>query len=62
MNVGAFFCDDEGDGIHAEAGDAELEPEAHDLEDLGLDLGVGGIEVGLEFVEAVEVVGVGDVS
>src|SRR6201999_1117634 len=39
-----------------EAGDAELHPEAHDLEDFGLDLGVGGVEVGLEFVEAMEVV------
>jgi hypothetical protein len=56
LEVGAFFGNDEGDGVHAEAVDAELEPEAHDLEDLGLHVRVRGVEVGLEIVKAVEVV------
>jgi hypothetical protein len=45
--------------VHPEAGDAELDPEPHDLEDLGLDMRIGGVEVGLEVVEAVEVPGLG---
>ena len=32
-----------------------LEPEPHDLEDLGLNLGIRGVEVRLEIIEAVEV-------
>ena len=47
--------DNERHRIHAEAGDAELDPEAHDLEDLGLHLGIRRVEIGLEVVEAVEV-------
>ena len=35
-DLGAFGRDHERHGIHAEAGHAELNPEAHDLEDLGL--------------------------
>ena len=51
--------DDEGNRVHAEAGDAELDPEAHDLQDLSLDLGIGGVEIRLEIVEAMEVPGPG---
>ena len=47
--------DDERHRIHAEAGHAQLNPEPHDLEDLGLHLGMRGVEIGLEVVEAVEV-------
>jgi hypothetical protein len=54
-DVGTFGADDEGHGIHAKAGNAKLNPEAHDLEDLGLHRGIGRVEVGLEVVEAVEV-------
>ena len=54
-DVGTLGADDEGHGIHAKAGNAELNPEAHDLEDLGLHCGIGRVEVGLEVVEAVEV-------
>ena len=32
--LGPFVCDDEGHRVHAEAGDAELQPEAHDAADL----------------------------
>ena len=49
--------DDEGDGVDAKAGDAQLQPEAHDLADLFLDRRVRDVEVGLELVEAVKVVG-----
>ena len=48
--------DEERDGVDPEAGDAELEPEAHDLGDLVADRRVGDVEVGLVLVEAVEVV------
>jgi hypothetical protein len=41
------------------AGDAELNPEAHDLEDLRLHLRMRGVEVGLKVIEAVEVPGAG---
>ena len=43
-------------GVDAEAGDAELEPEAHHLGDLVPHRRVGHVEVGLVAVEAVEVV------
>ena len=59
-DVGTFGGDHEGDGIHAEARDAELQPEPHDLEDLGLHLRVRRVEVGLEVVETVEIVFLGD--
>src|SRR5262245_8597679 len=52
-----LFGDHKGHGIHAEARDTELDPKSHDLEDLRLDFGVRGIEVGLEIVETVEIVG-----
>jgi hypothetical protein len=45
------------DRVHPEAGYAELDPEAHDLEDLGLHLRVRRVEIGLKIVEAVEVPG-----
>ncbi len=53
----ALGRDDEGDRVHAKAGDAELNPEPHDLEDLGLDMRVRGVEIRLEIVEAVKVPG-----
>ena len=49
--------DDERHRIHAEPGDAELNPKAHDLEDLGLHLRMRGVEVGLELVKPVEIPG-----
>jgi hypothetical protein len=49
--------DHERDRVHPETGHAGLNPETHDLEDLGLHMRVRGIEVGLEVVEAVEVPG-----
>jgi len=54
--AGPFALDHEGNGIHAEARDPELQPEAHDLADLGLHRRIGGVEVGLKVVEAMEVV------
>ena len=56
---GALGRDHERHGVHAEAGDAELDPEPHDLEDLGLHMRVRSVEVGLEIVEAMEVPGAG---
>ena len=47
--------DQEGHGVDPEAVDAELEPEAGDLGDLGPDGGVADVEVGLVRVEVVEV-------
>ena len=55
----AFGGYDERHRVHAEAGYAELNPETHDLEDLGLHVRVRGVEVGLEVIEAVEVPGPG---
>src|SRR6266511_2097816 len=51
MNSRRFMCG----WPHPEAGNAQLDPESHDLEKLGLHLGMRGIEIGLEIVEAVEV-------
>ena len=51
--------DHERDRIHPEAGHAELNPEPHDLEDLGLDVRVRGVEVRLKVVEAMKVPGLG---
>ena len=60
--VGALGLDHERDRIHPKAGHAELEPEAHDLANLFLDLWVLRVEVGLKVVEAMEVVLAGDVD
>jgi len=49
--------DDERHRVEPEPGDAELRPESHDLQDLRLHQRVGGVEVGLEVVEAVVVPG-----
>src|SRR5690606_14598487 len=59
LDARAFLRDDEGYGIHAEAVHAELDPEAHDLQDFRLDGRVRSVEVGLVLVEAVEVVPAG---
>jgi hypothetical protein len=45
------------DGIHAEAGDAELDPETHDLQDLGLHVRIRRVEIRLEVVEAMKIPG-----
>src|SRR5262249_15815009 len=54
-DFGSFGRDDERHRIHPKARNAELDPEPHDLEDLGLHLGMRRIEIGLEVVEAMEV-------
>src|SRR5262245_27409501 len=51
--------DDERHRIHPEAGNAQLDPEPHDLENLGLHLRMRGVEVGLEVIEPVEIPGLG---
>ena len=56
LDAGALLLDQERHGVHAESGDAELQPEAHDLLDLGAHVRVPGVQVGLVVVEAVEVV------
>ena len=58
-DLGALGRDHERHRVHAKAGDAELDPEPHDLEDLGLHMRVRGVEVGLEIVEAMEEPGAG---
>src|SRR3954453_4455439 len=58
-NLWPLGGDHERDRIHAEAGDAELNPESHDLEDLGLHLRVRCVEIGLEVIEAMKVPGPG---
>jgi hypothetical protein len=50
---------DEGDDVHAKPGDALIEPETHQREDLFANLGIGPVEVGLFGGEIVEVVFVG---
>ena len=60
LDIGALGADHERHRVHAKARHAELDPEAHDLEDLGLHLRIGCVEVGLEIVEAVEVAFLGD--
>src|SRR5260370_40158483 len=50
---------DEGDDVHAKAGDALIEPETHQREDLFANLGIGPVEVGLFGGEIVEGVFVG---
>ncbi len=54
--VGTLGRDDERHGIHAKAGYSELQPEAHDLQDLRLYLRICSIEIGLKVVNAVKVV------
>ena len=53
--VEALVLDEEGHRVDAEALDAELQPVAHDAQDLLAHLRVGDVEVGLELVEAVHV-------
>ncbi len=57
LHLGALCRNHEGDRVHAKAGDAELDPEPHDLEDFCLHMRVGGVEIGLEIVEAMEIPG-----
>ena len=56
---GAVALDEVGDGVETEGVDAEVEPEAHGLEDFVHDGGVVEVEVGLVGEEAVPVVGLG---
>ena len=58
-HLGALGRDHERHRVHAEAGDAELNPEPHDLEDFRLHMRVRRVEIGLEIVEAMEVPGAG---
>ena len=51
-----LLLDQERHGVHAEAGHAELQPEPHDLLDLGAHVRVPRVQVGLVVVEAMEVV------
>src|SRR6266403_5823647 len=48
---GAFFRNDKWNGIHSETGDSQLQPEAHDLENLCLHLRIGGVEVRPKVIE-----------
>src|SRR5207248_3203598 len=52
---GCLGRDHEWNRVHAKSRYAGLDPEAHDLEDLGLDVRIGRIQVRLEFIETVEV-------
>ena len=51
----------EGNGIHAKARNSELQPKAHDLEDFRLHLRIGGVQVGLKVVKAMEVIFLRDI-
>ena len=54
--VCAFGGNHKGNRVHAKAIDAKLQPEAHDLQNLGLHLRIAGVEVGLKIIEAMKVV------
>ena len=56
LAVGAVALEQVGDGVEAEAVEADVEPEAHDVEHHLLDLGIVVVEVGLVTEEAVPVV------
>ena len=56
---GVLDLDECRDGVDAEARDPLVQPEAHHLGDLVAQVGVGDIEVRLEAVEVVQVVGAG---
>src|SRR5437764_1063407 len=51
--------DDERHRIHPEAGNAQLNPEPHDLENLRLHLRMRGVKVGLEVIETMEIPSLG---
>jgi hypothetical protein len=55
LDIGALGADYERHHIHAESRHAQLNPEAHDLQQLGVNVGMGRIEVRLEVIEPVEV-------
>ncbi len=59
-DVGPLALDQERHGVHAEARDALLQPEAHDAHDLLAHLGIGGVQIRLEPVEPVKIVFAGD--
>src|SRR5215510_12311597 len=56
FNPGTFLLDEKRHRIHAEARHAELQPEAHDLVNLGADVRIPGVEVRLMIVKPVEIV------
>src|ERR1700733_3822176 len=56
----SLLRNDKWNGVHAKAGDSELQPKAHDLEDLSLNFRIGSIEVRLKIIKAMEVVGLGN--
>src|SRR6202047_5313196 len=53
-DVCSLFGDNEGNRVHPKARHAELEPKAHDFQNLGLHLGMRRVEVGLEIIESIE--------
>jgi hypothetical protein len=57
FDIRALGRDHERHRVHAKAGYAELNPESHDLQDFGLHVRIGGVEIGLEIIEAVEIPG-----
>ncbi len=57
--VGAVALDQVRDGVHAQAVDAHVEPEPHDVDDFFDDAGVVEVEIGLVRKETVPIVGVG---
>ena len=61
LAVGPVALEEVGHGVEAEAVEAEVQPEAQDVEHRLADLGVVVVEVGLVGEEAVPVVGPGDV-
>ena len=61
LAVGAVALEEVGHGVQAEAVEAEVQPEAQDVEHRLADLGVVVVEVGLVGEEAVPVVGARDV-
>jgi hypothetical protein len=55
LDVDALGADYERHRIHAESRNAQLNPEAHDLQQLGVNVGMGRVEVRPEVIEPVEV-------
>ena len=56
-DVDPVLRDQKGHGVHTKARNAQLQPEADDFEDFGLDIGIGNVEIRLEFEEAMEIPG-----
>ena len=56
LDAGALLFDQERHRVHAEAGHAELQPETHDLLNLGAHVRMPRVQVRLMIVEAMEIV------